>query len=55
VPLGMFTLSGTCAACLSLHGAEADKKLLVQPDSRIAVSSVGAFVVVGVQSKHNAK
>jgi hypothetical protein len=47
----MFTLSGACAACLSLHGAAADKKLLVQPESRIAVLSVGAFVVIGVQSK----
>jgi hypothetical protein len=55
VPLGMFTLSGTCAACLSLHGAAADKKLLVHPESRIAVSSVGGLVVVGVQSKDNAK
>ena len=55
VPLGMFTLSGKCAACLSLHGAAADRKLLVHPESRIAVSSVGAFVVVGVQSKDNAK
>jgi hypothetical protein len=55
VPLGMFTLSGTWAACLSLHGASADKKLLVHPESRIAVSFVGALVVVGVQSKDNAK
>jgi hypothetical protein len=55
VPLSMFTLSGTCAACLSLHRASADKKLLVHPESRIAVSSVGTFVVVGVQSKDNAK
>jgi hypothetical protein len=55
VPLGIFTLSGVCAACLSLHGAAADKKLLVHPESRIAVSYVGAFVVVGVQSKDNAK
>jgi hypothetical protein len=31
VPLGMFTLSWTCAACLSLQGAVADKKLLVNP------------------------
>jgi hypothetical protein len=45
----------TCAACLSLHGAEADKKLLVHPESRIAVSSVVALEVVGVQSKDNAK
>jgi hypothetical protein len=44
-----------CAACLSLQGAAADKKLLVQPESRIAVSSIGAFVVGGVQSKDNAK
>jgi hypothetical protein len=29
--------------------------LLVHPESRIAVSSIGAFVVVGVQSKDNAK
>jgi hypothetical protein len=55
VPLGMFTLSGTCAACLSLHGAAADKKLLVHPKSIIAVSSVVALEVVGVQSKDNAK
>jgi hypothetical protein len=54
VPLGMFTLSGTCAACLSLHGAAADKNLMVHPESRIALSSVGAFVVVGVKSKDNA-
>jgi hypothetical protein len=51
----MFTLSRTCAACLSLHGAAADKKLLVHLESRIAVSSVGALVVVGLQSKDNAK
>jgi hypothetical protein len=55
VPLGMFTLSGTCAVSLSLHGAAADKKLLVHPESRIAVSSVRALVVVGVQSKDNEK
>jgi hypothetical protein len=51
----MFTLSGMCAAFLSLHGAAADKKLLVHPESRIELSSVGALVVVGVQSKDNAK
>jgi hypothetical protein len=51
----MFTLSGTCAACLSLHGAAPDKKLLVHPESRIAVSSDLALQVVGVQSKDNAK
>jgi hypothetical protein len=44
-----------CAACLLLQGAAADKKLLVQPESIIVVSSIGAFVVVGVQSKDNAK
>ena len=55
VPLGIFTLSGTCAACLSLNGAAADRKLLVHPESIMDVSSVGAFVVVGVQSKDNAK
>jgi hypothetical protein len=55
VPLGMFTLSGTCDACLPLHGAAADKKWLVHPESRFAVSSVRALVVVGVQSKDNAK
>jgi hypothetical protein len=38
-----------------MHGAAADKKLLVHPESRIAVLSVGAFVVFGVQSKDNAK
>jgi hypothetical protein len=53
--LGMLTLSGTYAACLSQHGAAADKKLLVQPESKIAVLSVGAFVVVGAQSKDNVK
>jgi hypothetical protein len=55
MPLGMFTLSGTCAACLSLHGAAADKKLRVHPESRIAVLSVGELVVIGVQSKENAE
>jgi hypothetical protein len=44
-----------CAACLLLHGAAEDKQLLVHPESRIAVLSVGRFVVVGVQSKDNAK
>jgi hypothetical protein len=55
VPLGMFTLSGTCTACLSLHGAAAAKKLMVHPESRIAVSSVVALKRVGVQSKDSAK
>jgi hypothetical protein len=51
----MFTLSGTCAACLPLHGAAADKKFFVHPESRIAVSSVVALEVVGVQYKDIAK
>jgi hypothetical protein len=51
VPLCMLTLSGTCAACLSLHGAAADKKLMVHPESRIAVSFVVTSVNYGVQSK----
>jgi hypothetical protein len=51
----MLTLSGAFAGCLLMHGAVADKKLLVHPESRISVSSVGALVVVGVQSKDNAK
>jgi hypothetical protein len=55
VPLGMLTLSGTCTACLSLHGAAADKKLLVQPESRIAVSFVVTLVKDGVQSKDSVK
>jgi hypothetical protein len=55
VPLGMLTLSGTCTACLSLHGTAADKKLLVHPESRIAVSFVVTSVKDGVQSKDSAK
>jgi hypothetical protein len=51
----MFTLSGTCAACLSLHGAAADKKLLVHPEYRIAVFSVVALEGVGIQYKDSAK
>jgi hypothetical protein len=51
----MLTLNGTCAACLLLHGAVADKKLLVQPESRIAVSFVVTSVKDGVQSKDSAK
>jgi hypothetical protein len=53
--LGMFALIGTCDACLSLHGAAADTKLILHPESRITVSSVGALVVAGVQSEDNAK
>jgi hypothetical protein len=55
VPLGMLTLSGTCAACLSLHGAAADKKCMVHPESRIAVSFVVTSVKDGVQSKDSEK
>jgi hypothetical protein len=51
----MFTFSGTCAACLLLHGAAADNKFMVHPEARIAVSFVAAFVVVGVQYNDNAK
>jgi hypothetical protein len=50
----MLTLSGMCAACLLVHGVVADKKLLVHPESSIAVSSVVAVNMVGVQSKVNA-
>jgi hypothetical protein len=55
VPLSMLTLSGTCADCLLLHGAVADKKLLVHLESRIAVSLVVTSVKDGVQSKDSAK
>jgi hypothetical protein len=51
----MLTLSGTCAACLSLHGAAADKNVLVHPESRIAVSFVVTLVKDGVQSKDSVK
>jgi hypothetical protein len=51
----MLTLIGTCAACLSLHGAVADKKLMVHPESRTAVSFVVTSVKDGVQSKYGAK
>jgi hypothetical protein len=55
VPLGMLTLSGACAACLSLHGVVADKKMLVHPESRIAVSFVVTLVNDGVQYKDSVK
>jgi hypothetical protein len=55
VPLGMLTLSWTYAACLSLHAAAADKKLLVHPESRITVSFVVTSVEDGVQSKESEK
>jgi hypothetical protein len=51
----MLTLSGMCASCLFLHGAVADKKLLVHPESRIAVSFIFTSVKDGVQSKDSAK
>jgi hypothetical protein len=51
LPLGMLTCNGTCAARLFMHGAVADKKLLVQPESSIAVSFIDANDVGGVQSK----
>jgi hypothetical protein len=54
MPLGMLTLLVMCAACLLVHGAVADKKLLVHPESSIAVSSIVAVNMVGVQSKFNA-
>jgi hypothetical protein len=55
VPLGMLTLSGMCAACLSLHGVVGDKKLLVHPESRIDVSFFVTSVKDGIQSKDSAK
>jgi hypothetical protein len=51
----MLTLSGTCASCLLLHGAVADKKLLVHQESRVAVSFVVTSVKDGVQSKDSSK
>jgi hypothetical protein len=44
-----------CASCLLLHGSVADKKLLVQPESRIDVSFVATLFNDGVQSKDIAK
>jgi hypothetical protein len=38
-----------------LHGAVADKKFLVQPESRIAVSFMVTLLNDGVQSKDSAK
>jgi hypothetical protein len=51
----MLTMSGTCASCLLLHGAVADKKMLVQPESIIAVSFLAPLLNYGVQSKDSAK
>jgi hypothetical protein len=50
----MLTLSGMCAACLLVHGAVAQEKLIVHLESSIAVSSIVAVNMVGVQSKVNA-
>jgi hypothetical protein len=50
----MLTLSEMCAARLLAHGAVADKKILVHPESSIAVSSGVAVNMVGVKSKVNA-
>jgi hypothetical protein len=51
----MLTLSGTCAACLLLHGAVADKKLLVEPESRNVVSFVATLLNDGVHYKDSVK
>jgi hypothetical protein len=51
----MFTLIGMCASCLLLHGEVADKKLLVQPESRIAVLFVATSLNDVVHSKDSAK
>jgi hypothetical protein len=51
----MLTLSGMFASCVLLHGLVSDKKLLVQPESRIAVSFAVTLVKDGVQSKDSAK
>jgi hypothetical protein len=42
------------AACLLVHGAVADKKLLVNTESSIAVSSIVYVTMIGVKSKVNA-
>jgi hypothetical protein len=47
----MLTCNGTCTTRLFMHGAVADKKLLVQPESSIAVSFIDTYDVGGVQSK----
>jgi hypothetical protein len=53
VSLGILTFSGMCDVCLLVPGAAADKKFLVQPESRIAVASVTFIINEGVQSKVN--
>jgi hypothetical protein len=51
VPLGMLKYNGTCAALLFMHGAVADNKLRVQPESSISVSFIDNDDVGGVHSK----
>jgi hypothetical protein len=51
----MLTLSGTCASCLLLHGAVADKKMMVQPESIIAVLFVVTSLNDGVHYKDRIK
>jgi hypothetical protein len=34
LPLGMFTLSGVCAACLLVHGAVADITIILHPENK---------------------
>jgi hypothetical protein len=50
----MLTCNGTCAARLFMHGAVADKKIIVQPKFIIAVSFIDTEDVGGVQSKFKA-
>jgi hypothetical protein len=45
VPLGMLTYNGTCATRLFMHGAVADKKMIVQPESSIARSLMITMLV----------
>jgi hypothetical protein len=47
----MLTRNGTCAAHMFMHGAVADKKVCVQPESSIAVSFIDTVDVGGMQSK----
>jgi hypothetical protein len=54
VPLGILMLIRMCAACVLVHDAASDRKLLVQPESKIDVPSGVAIVNDGIQSKVNA-
>jgi hypothetical protein len=54
VPLGMCTMNGMCAACFLVHGDVADKKIPMHHKFIIAVSSVVAVKMAGIQSKINA-